>query len=237
MNRTLVAHQPYFFPWLGYFNKLAYATHFLVLDDVQYRTRFYHNRALIRGRQGAMSWLTLPVAPTHRCPILDVWVGHEFDISIIDNKVWDAYRNAPFFKKLWPDMREIISANTPVLIDINLSLINHIVTTIGLSMPTVLLSSAGSPFSNATDRLQYGCRTSQADWIIMGEGGSLDCHNLDVLRMEGVKFVTQSYIDKHPKYQQLVDGFIPGLSILDALMCVGPDKTRELVISPWTFVS
>lgn len=229
MDKILVAHQPYFFPWLGYFNKLAYATHFLVLDDAQYRTRFYHNRAVIRNSHGSKSWITLPIRPAHRSAMAEVRVSPAFNIADIDNAIWDAYHQSIYYEMLWPIMRKIILEQFPMLIDINLSLIRYIMLLLGFSMPDVYLSSVGAPFANPTDRLIYGCNISKAEGIIMGEGGSLDCHDLNAFREKKVKIIVQKYIDNHPEYSQFGEGFFSGISILDALMCVGPEKTHDMV--------
>lgn len=229
MDRILVAHQPYFLPWLGYFNKLAHATHFLVLDDAQYRTRFLHNRARIRNSHGSKSWITLPIEPAHRCAIADVRISSTFDMTTIDNLVWDAYHKSIYYKEFWPAIREIILTSLPILTDINLSLIKYIMSILDFPIPDIFFSSIGAPFTDSTQRLIYGCDISEANWIIMGEGGSLDCHNLNAFKEKNVKIIIQKYIDNHPEYTQFGEGFISGISILDALMCAGPEKTHEMV--------
>src|SRR5258708_12748915 len=53
-------HQPTFMPWLGYFDRMARADLFVLLDHVQFERRNYQNRALIRLEDEAR-WLTVPV--------------------------------------------------------------------------------------------------------------------------------------------------------------------------------
>src|SRR5256885_16256985 len=62
-RRTLVAiHQPNFFPWLAYFDKIARADIFVFLDDVQYEktggTWSNRVRLLISGQA---AWATMPI--------------------------------------------------------------------------------------------------------------------------------------------------------------------------------
>lgn len=126
-------------------------------------------------------------------------------------------------------MRDIILKHYPVLTEINLTLIAYLMSILGFDMPEVFFSSAGGPFRDSTDRLIYGCRTAGAEKIIMGEGGSLECHDLNAFKNENVEIITQRYIGNHPVYRQFGEGFLPGLSILDALMCVGPEETHRMV--------
>src|ERR1041385_6733376 len=61
--RKLVAiHQPNFFPWLGYFNKIARADIFIVLDNVQFSKTggTWSNRVRLL-LEGWPMWATLPV--------------------------------------------------------------------------------------------------------------------------------------------------------------------------------
>lgn len=63
MNKTVAIHQPNFFPWLGYFDKIARADIFLFLDDVQFPKTggVWSNRVkLLIG--GEARWVTAAVA-------------------------------------------------------------------------------------------------------------------------------------------------------------------------------
>jgi hypothetical protein len=58
--------QPYFFPYAGYFRLLAAAETFVIFDDVQFPRRGRVHRCQIRRLDGAMEWLTLPLARLSR---------------------------------------------------------------------------------------------------------------------------------------------------------------------------
>jgi hypothetical protein len=57
---TLVAMQPYFLPYAGYFALVSRAEHFVILDADQYVKRRWMNRSLIEINR-EKKWLTLPV--------------------------------------------------------------------------------------------------------------------------------------------------------------------------------
>lgn len=53
-------HQPNLFPWLGFFDKMAYSDVFILLDNVPFTKGGYQNRVKIKNSAGS-SWLTVPV--------------------------------------------------------------------------------------------------------------------------------------------------------------------------------
>ena len=52
-------HQPNFFPWLGFFDKMVHCDVFILLDDVQFIKRGYQNRVQLKYPTGS-NWFTLP---------------------------------------------------------------------------------------------------------------------------------------------------------------------------------
>lgn len=61
-NLIVAGHQPNFFPWFGYFEKMLQADIFVFSDDVQYTKQNYVNRVVYPSEyEGTLNYLTLPV--------------------------------------------------------------------------------------------------------------------------------------------------------------------------------
>jgi len=56
----VAAHQPHYFPWLGYVHKMAQADLFIVMDDLQYEKDNFQNRNRIKVNN-CSAWLTVPL--------------------------------------------------------------------------------------------------------------------------------------------------------------------------------
>src|SRR3989304_9812833 len=66
MEVIVAIHQPNFFPWLGYFNKIVRADLFLVMDNAQFPKKggTWCNRVkLLIG--GKADWMTMPVVRSY----------------------------------------------------------------------------------------------------------------------------------------------------------------------------
>jgi hypothetical protein len=53
-------HQPNYLPWIGFFQKMALADIFVILDTVQFSKDSYTQRTKIRTKEGWI-WLTIPI--------------------------------------------------------------------------------------------------------------------------------------------------------------------------------
>lgn len=62
--------QPYFFPYIGYFEMMAKVDRFVFLDDVQYIRRGWVNRNRIRAKDKEFQYLTVPVADHDRITLI-----------------------------------------------------------------------------------------------------------------------------------------------------------------------
>lgn len=230
----VAVNQPTYLPWLGYFELIARADHFVLLDTVQYAHHGWTNRNRIKGQDGRPVWLTVPVA---HAPL---------DTAIKELRISDDPSNwrwrkkhlgsissflgrAPFFAELWPDLSEIVATPWERLCDLNCALILHLMRLLGLDTPVVRASELGLP-GHRTELLKNICLHFDAQTYYSPAGASayLDKEQ-EILRNAGIALEYQAW--QHPVYQQLYGEFLSHMSAIDALMNLGPMKTRALVSS------
>jgi len=94
-------HQPEYLPWLGFFDKVRQADVYVMLDHVQYRKNYFHNRNRIRNHAGVVG-VTVPVLTRERFgqALLEVEIN-DLGSPRWREKCWhsilQAYRKAPHF--------------------------------------------------------------------------------------------------------------------------------------------
>lgn len=221
--KLLSAHQPQYLPWLGFFDKVARADVFVLLDDVQFKKNEWQNRNRIKGPSGPQ-WLTVPVR--HRFPqtIAEVEIAPPPSWSRKHQQALRTnYGKAPFFDAEMPLFAELLEASWDHLAPLNVEIIRRLTQRLGIGTE-LRLSSEVPVRDDPTLRLVDLCRELGADAYLSGSGGDyLDEQAFDAA---GIEVAVQSY--DHPRYPQLHGDFEPFLSIVDLLMNCGDDSLATL---------
>jgi hypothetical protein len=226
-------HQPTFFPWLGYLDRMAEADLFVILDHVQFERRNYQNRTMIR-LEDESRWLTVPVVQlSQKEKIIDKMVDNP--PATDDNRWWGpnsfntlkyAYRKAPFFDAYSSELRDIFHARWEKLVDLDMATLEFLRKHLDITTRLVK-SSTLAPEGQRSELLLDICQRVGASAFLGGMGGSRTYLNqaaFDAARM-GVKW--QEF--RHPIYEQHAGGpFLKGLSALDLLFNCGP-KSAEIL--------
>jgi hypothetical protein len=250
---TLSAHQPAYLPWLGFFQKMARADIFVILDDVQFERNSFINRNRIKVNDKP-HWLTIPLQMAGH-------MGKTIRQMEIDNstdwrrKHWETIRHnyckAPFFKEYEGFIKGFIDSIGSV------------------SWRWITEWLPFFPTKNCYHQLGIGvhgekqelvlnlCRHFGADQFLFGALGR-DYVDVEYFRANGVEPLFQDF--KCPEYPQLGTklvpdgwfqsfkefafplwvkerwpvrryrkGFIPNLSVIDSLFCVGIEGTKALI--------
>lgn len=209
--------QPYFFPYIGYFQLIADVDSFIVHDDVQYIKAGWINRNLIRAANGPR-WLTLPVLSAgHERTI------HQRSYQLTANKVARtlrcieaSYKSAPRFTEIFPLLREIMSFGDPNVAAFNFNLINRLATYLGIG--TRLLRSSEIVIDNRLNgeaRVIDLCLRVGATEYVNPVGG-LNLYRPESFAAAGIALW---FLEPHVhSYQQFGANPVASLSIIDVLM-------------------
>ena len=219
-------HQPLYFPWLGYLDRMAKADLFVILDHVQFERRNYQNRASIL-LEGEPRWLTVPVVQvSQKERIIEKMV----DNSAEGSREWGpnhfktlryAYRKAPHFERYAPRLREILEARWDRLLDLDLATMEFLRESLEIRTPT-RLSSQMKPEGARSDLLLNICQSlGPGNTFLGGMGGSRRYLDQEAFAAAGIGVQWQDF--RHPEYAQCGDGpFQPGQTALDFLFNLGP---------------
>jgi len=225
-------HQPLYFPWLGYLDRMAKSDLFVVLDHVQFERRNYQNRASIL-LEGEPRWLTVPVVQVSQKETI---IEKQVDNSAEGSRQWGpnhyktlryAYRKAPHFERYAPRLREILEARWDRLLDLDLATMEFLRDTLEIRTP-LRLSSEMQPEGARSELLLDLCRSiGPGTTFLGGMGGSRRYLDQAAFAAAGIGVQWQELT--HPVYPQCGGGpFQPGQTALDLLFNVGPQAAEYL---------
>jgi len=230
-RRLCAIHQPNFFPWLGYFEKMSRSDVFVFLDDAQLQKTGggWANRVqLLVG--GQARWISAPLDRTYHGvkPICEVRFSDREPNwrESLRKTVMSQYAKARHFKNIQPWLDLLIMNDQVLLSEYNITAINEICDRIGLDCSTVKASSLATEGS-ATDLLVSTVAAVGASAYLCG-GGASGYQEDEKFETHGLGLEYQNFV--HPRYQQFKsDDFQPGLSIIDALMHCGTEAVGEML--------
>lgn len=231
--KAVAIHQPNFFPWLGYFDKIRRADIFVLLDDVQYPKTggTWSNRVkfLINGEG---RWVTAPIERAyHGTRAIN-------EISFSDKDDWRgrmlrtiqaAYRRAPYFSEVWRVVEPLIANPAQNLAEFNIHAITTMANSMGFDTSRFVRSSSIPTDSTATQRLIDLTRSVGGEQYLCG-GGAGGYQDDMAFKDAGLVLAYQGF-SPAPYPQQGGGEFVSGLSAIDAAMNVGWAGIRNLFVA------
>ena len=231
MTKIVAIHQPNFFPWLGYFDKIARSDVFVFLDHVQFPKTggFWGNRVKMLIAKESR-WVTAPIKRDfHGTAIVN---GVEWD----DNQPWRMkyrktlilnYGRTPFYNETIEMLAPLIELPISNLSHFNMQVIKTIAEYVGIRHQHFIASSQLHVQGSATEMLKEIAEKVNCSAYMCG-GGAMGYQDNSVFERSGIDLLYQNF--KHPTYKQAgVEKFIGGLSIIDALMNIGRDGVSKLM--------
>lgn len=223
MTNAVAIHQPNFFPWMGYFDKIRRADAFVFLDAVDYPRSgsggmgSWCNRVRL-NIQGEAKWIT--------CPVRRVNLGAPINqVLIDDDQPWRAkllrtldanYRKAPRYAEATALLEPLIRMPQTTLATFNIAVIKAIAAALEVKT-RFLLQSELAGGGKATELLISLVRAAGGNAYLAG-GGASGYQQDDLFADAGVELIYQRFA---PYPYGDATRFLPGLSIIDYLMYDG----------------
>jgi len=226
--------QPYFLPYVGYYQLIGAVDVFVVYDHIKYTKKGWinRNRILQNGKDATFS---LPLK--HDSDFLDVCqreLSPDFKRDKLLNQIRGAYQRAPHFAQTFPLIEEIVRFEDPNLFRF---LHHSIVRTCGhLGLRTEIRISSGvsiNPDLKNQDKVLALCGALGADTYVNAIGGR-ELYSKEPFRERGIDL---KFIQSNPfEYPQFGDPFVPWLSIVDVMMFNPPDAIRTCVSAGYQLI-
>lgn len=214
---SIAVMQPYFFPYIGYFQLIKEVNKFIFYDDVNYITGGWikRNRILINGEA---KYLSVPCKKVSRNRLINE-IEHslsERDKNKLLRKLRFAYSNAPYFDDFFPIVEEVFHTETELICEISIESIKRITNYLELEC---IFQKSSEKYDNqeldTADRLIDICKIEQVHHYVNPIGG-IELYNKQYFLEHKIKidFLKPEIIE----YEQFDNVFVPGLSIIDVLM-------------------
>lgn len=232
MSVTLGSVQPAYLVWIPFFQRMVLSDIFVYLDDVEFSKNSAHNRNKIKSSNGAII-LTVPIRYSGNsiCKINNM---------PIDNKVpwrkkhWKTiemnYSKAPFFDEFGKVLyEEVYSQEWEFLGPLNIQILEIIRKYLQISTVCKASSTLKINLKN-NEKLVEMCKMLGANKFLV-KPGTNDYHPREFFEERGIALEYFDYA--HDTYSQLYGDFIPGLSIIDLIMNLGPEQSKSFLMNPY----
>ena len=219
--------QPYFLPYIGYWQLITAVDVFVVYDNIKYTKKGWinRNRFLMNGAEAGFS---LPLRKDS--DFLDVnqrFLADSFEREDLLNRFREAYRKAPEFSSVMPLLEGIIRNPASNLFDYIFASIQSVCEFLGIRTPLVVSSTIDCNHSlKAGERVQAICKALGSDSYVNPVGG-MELYSREDFAAKGIalKFLTALPFE----YLQSGNPFVPWLSIIDVLMFNSKEFTLKQI--------
>lgn len=226
--------QPYFLPYIGYFQLIAAVDQFIVYDNIKYTKKGWINRNRLLAN-GTDMIFSLPLKKaSDALDIVERELSADYDRTKLLNQFRGGYARAPGFAQTFPLLERIIGHR-----DANLfRYIHHSLQCMceHLGIATEIRVSSSLPVDHALkgqDRVLAMCQAVGASTYINAIGGT-ELYAREDFSARGIelKFIRSGLFE----YPQFGAPFVPWLSIVDVLMFNPLDAVRNCIAGNYELI-
>jgi hypothetical protein len=231
----LAIMQPYFMPYIGYFQLINSVDKFVIYDNIQYTKKGWINRNRILVN-GADQLITLPIKKdSDYLNVVDRKLSESWqkDKSKMLNVINSSYGKAPNFQETFELILKCLNnpeVNLFRFIYDSIVLINEY---LEIKTPIIISSTIDIDHTlKSQDKVLSLCKKQNADVYINSIGG-VELYDKSVFKQNNIEL---NFIKSNPiQYKQFNDKFLSWLSIIDVMMFNSKEQIKEY-LSNYTLV-
>jgi hypothetical protein len=224
----LAIMQPYFLPYIGYWQLIAAVDVFLLYDNIQYTKKGWINRNRLLKNGSTDATFSLPLKKGgSQLDIVERELTADFNCTRLLNRFKGVYGHAPYFAETWPLLERIVCRKERNLFRYLHHSIVEMCTCLGLETEIRISSEVAIDHSlKGQDKVLALCRTLNAGHYINAIGG-MNLYDRNAFRAHGIEL---KFLRAKPfAYPQFGASFVPWLSIVDVLMFNTLEQTRAVI--------
>lgn len=221
--------QPYFLPYIGYFQLIELSDRFVLYDDAKYTKKGWMTRNRIQNR-GEIRNISLSVKNSpDNTRISEKQVAETFDANRLIRQIDDAYRNSMFYNDARAVIVKALEFQTSNLFEYLHNSITSFCQYLQIDTEITRSSETRVPVSPGGEaRVIDICRTLSATSYVNPIGGTnlYSAQKFKEHRLE--LWFLKSRLTEYP---QSASRFIPSLSIVDVVANCSPEQIREEMLA------
>jgi hypothetical protein len=226
--------QPYFFPYIGYFQLIQTVDVFVVYDNIKYTKKGWINRnRMLQNSKDVMFSLPLK-SDSDYLDVCERELAADFNRGKLLNQFKGAYLRAPYFAQTFPLVEQIVRYEEANLFRFLHYSIAKTCEHLGILTEIRVSSDIAIDHDlKNQDKVLALCEAVGASTYVNAIGG-MDLYSKDTFREKGIDL---KFIKSIPfEYPQFGDEFVPWLSIIDVMMFNPLDTIRTCISTNYELI-
>ncbi len=218
--------QPYFFPYIGYWQLLNLVDKYVIYDDVNFIKGGWinRNRILINGNA---SYFNVPMIGASSFKLINQVEVNNDDLLVSKNlrTIQEAYKKAPYYDDVYPLIEKILTYKSDNLANYIANSIKEICFYLNINTEIIMSSDLKKDTTlKGQDKVIAICKELDGKEYYNAIGGQ-ELYSYDDFDKEGISL---NFVKTLPiEYKQFKNEFIPNLSIIDVLMFNSKEQVKD----------
>lgn len=221
----LAIMQPYFLPYIGYFQLIKAVDTFVIYDNIQYTKKGWINRNRFL-QNGCDAYFTIPLEKdSDYLNVNERLISPAFNRIKLLNQIKAAYKKAPNYERTYKLFERVVMNVESNLFSYIYDSLDQVLSELQIKTKIIVSSEINIDHTlKSQDRVIAICKELNADTYINPIGG-LEIYSKEEFERKSINL--EFIKSKEIIYKQFDNKFVPWLSIIDLMMFNNHDYIQQ----------